>query len=466
MVVLLAIAWIAASTMLAPARAEPAVAGRALIVTDIHFNPMADPALVDRLAAADPRDWPGIFASARDRSLGHYLADTNWRLLRATLRQMKAVLPDPAVVLIPGDFLAHQFRRKFNAAARHHSDADYRAFVYKTMQFLTDQITGAFPGRPILPVIGNNDSDCGDYQVAPGGPFLAGTLPLLRRMLGGAAGEDVGRDWRGGGNYSVVLPHSRGLRVIVVNTVFFSPAYRNRCGSAGQDDPGKATLAWLAHRLEAARQAGVKIWLTYHIPPGDDFYETFRSGKCPKAFVPLWKSAYAEPFYALMRQYAGIIAAAFAGHLHMDTFRLIPSGGFVLITPAVSPIFGQNPAFRTVSFDRAGRLLDETTYDLTNLMGANASPTGPPADWEAEYTFTREWHLPRLDRASLARLAQQITTVPDARRRWEKYYTVSSPASILLRIGLAGDLTDALLCAPAHLLPQDFDRCYCGAKSR
>jgi sphingomyelin phosphodiesterase acid-like 3 len=465
MAALLVIAWIAVSAIPAPAMAEPAVAGRALIVTDIHFNPMADPSLVDRLAAAEPRDWPGIFAGTQDRSLGHYLADTNWWLLRATLRQMKAVLPDPAAVLIPGDFLAHRFRRKFDAAARHHSDADYRAFVDKTMQFLTDQIADQFPGEPILPVIGNNDSDCGDYKVTPGGPFLAATLPLLRRLLGGTAGEDIGRDWSNG-NYSVVLRQPRGLRVIVVDTVFFSPSYRNRCGAAGQGDPGKATIAWLAHRLEAARKAGARVWLAYHIPPGDDYFETFLSGWCPQAFVPLWKSAYAEPFYALMRQYAGTIAAAFAGHLHMDTFRLIPSGGFVLITPALSPIFGQNPAFRTVSFDRAGGLIDETTYDLTNLMGADAGPAGPPADWKAEYTFTSEWRLPRLDQASLARLAQRIATVPDLRRRWEKFYTVSSPASVLMRIGLAGDLTRAVLCSPAHLLPQDFDRCYCGARSR
>jgi hypothetical protein len=47
--------------------------------------------------------------------------------------------------------------------------------------------------------------------------------------------------------------------------------------------------------------------------------------------------------------YSNTIVASFAGHTHMDDFRLI--GGregryaFALITPAVSPIFGQNPGF-------------------------------------------------------------------------------------------------------------------------
>ena len=31
----------------------------------------------------------------------------------------------------------------------------------------------AYPGVRIYPTLGNNDSDCGDYAVAPNGAFLA-----------------------------------------------------------------------------------------------------------------------------------------------------------------------------------------------------------------------------------------------------------------------------------------------------
>jgi sphingomyelin phosphodiesterase acid-like 3 len=465
-VCLVALAWAALASALIPAMAQPA-AGRILIATDLHFDPMADPALVDRLSAADPGKWPAILDGAADKNLGHYGADTNWRLLRSTLRQMKVVLPDPAVVLLPGDFLAHGFRRAFDAAARRHSDADYRAFVDKTMQFLAGEIAREFPGRPILPALGNNDSDCGDYRLEPDGRFLAETLPILRRLLGAAAGEDVARDWTRYGNYGVVLPGLPGLRVIVVDTVFFSRLYRNRCGRPGQPDPGRATLAWLGHELQKAQQAGIKVWLVYHIPPGADAYAAVRAGHCPEAFVPLWKEAYAEPFDALMRRYAGTIAATFAGHLHMDDFRLIPTGdgsaAFVLITPAVSPIFGQNPAFRTVSFDKAGGLLDGTTYDLANLTTAGA---GTPAAWQAEYAFTREWGLPRLDAASLARLARLIAERPAVRERWRQLYATSSPIYWRLLAMLGDRPARALRCAATHLSPQDFDRCYCGSAPR
>ena len=112
----------------------------------------------------------------------------------------------------------------------------------------------------------------------------------------------------------------------------------------------------------------------------------------------------------------------------MDDFRLIGDQGryfgFTLITPALSPIFGQNPAFRTVEFERAGDILDETTYGVTNLGEADAAI---PLRWRVEYTFSHEWQLPRVDLPNLERLYTMITTVPADRTRWHTLFPVSSP---------------------------------------
>ena len=124
--------------------AAPA-AGRLLVMSDIHFDPMAEPGLVDRLAAAEPAQWPAIFDRAGDQNPARYGSDTNWLLLRSALQQMKQTLPRPALVPLPGDFLAHRFHHKFDAAASDHSDAAYRRFVRRTMQFLALQFEGDFP---------------------------------------------------------------------------------------------------------------------------------------------------------------------------------------------------------------------------------------------------------------------------------------------------------------------------------
>ena len=208
---------------------------------------------------------------------------------------------------------------------------------------------------PILPALGNNDEDCGDYELQPNGPFLADTLPIVRGLAGSLAGPDLDRDWKSYGNYSARVGN---VRVLSTNTNFFSTRYRNACGKPTDADPGQATLVWFAAELAAARQAHEPVWLLFHIPPGIDGYATFKKGMCPATIVPMWKQVYSDAFDRLLRQYADTIAASLAGHTHMDDFRLIGDPGrryaFALITPAVSPIFGQNPGFRTINYDGSG----------------------------------------------------------------------------------------------------------------
>jgi hypothetical protein len=218
------------------ATAQP-VSRQILVMSDLHFDPMADPRLVDQLAAAEPDQWRTVLDSSSDHSLGRYGWDSNWMLLRSALQHMAATLPKPAFVLISGDFLAHGFRREFDAAAKDHSDAAYRAFVRKTMQFLGQQLEQTFPATPIFPALGNNDEECGDYQLQPGGPFLADTLPILRRLVVGASGPTFDRDWQSYGNYAA---RADIVRVLSTNTNFLSVHYRNACGSAADGDPGRA----------------------------------------------------------------------------------------------------------------------------------------------------------------------------------------------------------------------------------
>jgi sphingomyelin phosphodiesterase acid-like 3 len=259
-----------------------------------------------------------------------------------------------------------------------------------------------------------------------------------------------------------------GVRVLSTNTNFFSIRHRNACGSPSDADPGQATLAWLEAELAAAKQAQEHVWLIYHIPPGIDGYATLRRGSCPAAMIPMWSEPYAALFYALLRRYGDTVAASFAGHTHMDDFRLIGDAGgryaFALITPAVSPIFRQNPAFRTVVYDAAGAILDQTTYDLTNLEETGGAGSVPPA-WRAEYTFTREWHLPRVDLPSLDRLYSITESVPAERERWHALFPVSSPvywASVSDGSEQAAQAVRAFRCASGNVLLPDYRQCYCG----
>jgi hypothetical protein len=65
------------------------------VMSDLHFDPMADPRLVDQLAAAEPEQWSAVLDSSSDRSLGRYGRDSNWMLLRSALQPTPCRAPGP-----------------------------------------------------------------------------------------------------------------------------------------------------------------------------------------------------------------------------------------------------------------------------------------------------------------------------------------------------------------------------------
>jgi sphingomyelin phosphodiesterase acid-like 3 len=440
---------------------HPATAKEMVVLSDIHFDPMADKALVDRLASAPPAQWDAILA-ADDTKMSTYGADTNWKLLRAMLAALKDQ-PQPDLVLVLGDFLAHRFRGAFDAAASDHSDAAFAAFTAKTMRFLAAELADAFPAAPILPVLGNNDADCGDYALRPSGPFLADTTEIAAGMIGKDANDAVRQSWRALGNYAVPNPAAPDERIVVVNTNFFSPNYKNACGMPSDGNPAQATLTWLRRVLSEAEAAHRKVWLAYHIPPGIDAFSTARHETCPASPVPMFAEPYAGEFHALMARYRDTVAASFAGHTHMDGFRLLGDDGkvfgLVMMSPAVSPIYGQNPAFRRVALEDDGTIADQSVYDLANLSEA---ARGAAPQWPLEMSFDAAWSLPRFDRASLELLYHRLGNSATTRDRWLDFYAVEGPARITLNPANA----TIYRCAAGNDRTLDFVHCSCADAAR
>jgi sphingomyelin phosphodiesterase acid-like 3 len=436
---------------------HPAAASDILVLTDIHFNPLAYSALAEPLAAAPAEQWPAILDRGQER-MSTYTEDSDWKLLRATLDELRRQ-KKPDIVLIAGDFLVHDFRKAFDRDLAAHDDAAYHRFVVKTMRFLALELENALPKAPILPALGNNDSDCGDYAIAPGGAYLADTEAIVAGMIGPAAKEGFAQSWTALGNYAIDDPAQRGIRVIGLNDNYFSTHYRNTCGGAGDGNPGRATLAWLSRALADAASAHRKVILLYHIPPGTDAFATARHDACPVTPVQLMSEPYAGQLHALMERYQGTIVADIAGHLHTDGFRVLRSGdkpfGFVMIVPAISPIFGQNPSFRRFTLSDDGTIGDVNTYYLANLGDA---VMGAAPQWRAEASFERSWNLPRYDTASLDTLFHRLGTSHTAQQRWIQAYGVQGPASAAVTLQNFSDYR----CSVGSDQSSDFDRCLCG----
>ncbi len=448
-----------------------------LLASDIHFNPMADPSLVSELAAADPTQWESILSRSKLTAYSQYGQDTNWWLLQSALDQMHATLPHPAFIMVTGDVLAHQFPKMF-LNTTHDSDRDhYRAFVLKTVEFLALEFRKRFRNTKILLTPGNDDEDCGNYTIEAGGAFLQDTAGIVRNLA--KADDKFENEWKKLGSYNIPHPTIRGLRIISLNTVFLSAKYQSLAFSKGCTSvPSTAAsdlLAWLESSLTTAREANEKAWLMFHIPPGIDSYSTMQqylslsksegtnsaANLCSKAIVPLWEPVWIHQFDELFGRFRNTVIAGFAGHTHTDDFRLIPGAGikagFVLIDPPISPIYGQNPAFRVVTFTADGSIGDQSTYYLTNLTLASSKTKG---QWKVEYQFSKMWGAKQIDLATLDTLYTRIRSDQSVRDEWLKLYNVSSSA-----VRIPGDAVQDLYCAIGSLDLDTYQACYCRANA-
>jgi hypothetical protein len=298
---------------------------------------------------------------------------------------------------------------------------------------------------------------------------------MVRNLSGGLG--DIKNEWETLGSYSVPHPTLRGVRIISLNTVFFSNKYHaaqfsEGCAPVSSNGP-QVAFTWLESNLEKARIAHEKVWLMFHIPPGIDPYSTvsqyqslLKGGSaatgqlCTDAIVPMWVPSWITQFDSLLEKYHDTVVAAFAGHTHNDDFRLI--GGkdtnrlFVLINPPISAIYNQNPAFRTIRFTRTGSLADASTYYLTNLTMASGTTRG---EWVKEYTFSRQWHAMDINASSLGLIYEAVISQQKAREEWLKLYNVSSPAAQVPTGNIRG-----LYCAIEALDPESYKICYCPAE--
>jgi sphingomyelin phosphodiesterase acid-like 3 len=345
--------------------------------------------------------------------------------------------------------------------------------VLKTVQFIALEFQKRFPNTTILVTPGNNDEECGDYSIRAGGTFLSDAASLAQHLARGSA--TFTEEWKALGSYNVPHPELSGVRILSLNTVFFSNNYHatsfpQGCANVPSNGPADL-LAWLASNLAAAKLANQRVWLMFHIPPGIDGYASTHkremedaatdpssNGSCADSIVPMWLPEWTTRFDALLETYRDSVLASFSGHTHTDDFRLINSAGvnraFVLVDPPVSPIYDQNPSFRVITFASDGTLDGQTTYYLTNLKAASSTVRGK---WKREYQFSKEWWMRRLDLVSLGKIYNEIQNAPGSRAQWLKLYNVSSAAVIVEPDSIRG-----LYCAIGALSVPASARCYCG----
>jgi sphingomyelin phosphodiesterase acid-like 3 len=416
----------------------PPATGRFLALSDVHFDPFADPAIVPELIAAEADRWPAIFAASRRTRPAGAGSDTNYPLLDSALKAAAAAAGRDGYdfVLLTGDLLRHDFEEAF-AKYGGADKAALGAFTLKTLTFVNREVERRFRGAPLIEALGNNDNDCGDYQPRPGAPLLAATAATLPAVAGDA---EARADYAAGGNYAVAHPRTPNHLFLVLDSVFWSPKYRDACGGSG-GAAGSAQLAWLEWQLFRARLRGQTVSLVMHIPPGINPHES-----TPAAPVPFWVDAWQGRFLAIAAAYAPVLAAGYAGHTHMDDFRILsaPSGPYLAIrvTPSVTPLFGNNPSFSVMRYGIADA---RPTGYVSYVFQAGA--------WQREYDFGQTYGYGGYSAADLAALAAAIRAGGAARAAYARFYTSGAKSPITERNALV------YACAQTELRADAFAAC-------
>lgn len=421
-----------------------------LHVSDVHFDPFADHDIVRELIAEPMEKWAAIFRKSKHTAFWTQGKDASFPLLISMLAAAKG--PSYDYVLNTGDTLSHKFRQEFHAAGG--ADSEYAGFVIKTMRFVDRMLQQSFPGVPLISALGNNDSTCDDYMLAPNDPMLAAVGRGLRVV---ARNRQALHDYEMGGSYTVPHPKVPKHDMVVLSNVFLSAKYQDKCGPIG--DPGSAELGWLEWTLYQAKLTGRTVSLVMHIPPGIDSYKS-SGNSCPREVTSMWQDAHARRFLALLGRYKDLLRIAFAGHTHMDDFRSIADAdGTPLlgmrITPAVTPLFGNNPAFTVLLYSRTdASVADYATFYLSNL--AKVGP-GVAPEWKLEYAFKDAYQAPGYDAASLAALAKRIKTDDAVRATFMRYYAVAGQSS------MTPANWSAYACAQTAITADAFESCACPA---
>ena len=384
----------------------------ALLVSDIHFEPFWDPAKTVQLAAAPASGWKAILATpdsadrqARFEALQSSCkargVDTSEPLFDSSLKAMRADAAGIRFITVSGDLISHSFSCKFATIFPKATPAEYRAFVEKTIEYVLGSLRGVFPGAPVYAALGNNDSDCGDYQLDPNSEFLADTGKVMAADFSGAEKKQVSEEFAAGGYYNARMPLDH-TRMLVLDDLFMGKKYSN-CAGKPDDKPAKDQIAWLKQQLEQARQSGEKVWVMAHIPTGVDPYSTITKGKdlCAGKEPTMFLSS--EALTDVLAGYGDVIQLAIFAHTHMDEMRLLVAGNGksavpVKMVPSISPIDGNDSSFTVAEVDRR----TATLKDYRVIAASNK--TGVDTAWAEEYDYAQAYQEPSFSADSLANL--------------------------------------------------------------
>ncbi|MBY0544048.1 MAG: metallophosphoesterase [Gammaproteobacteria bacterium] len=398
-----------------------------LALSDIHFTPYDHCSwfhscpLIQKLEAAPVQQWVNIFRQYDTTVPSRYGLDTNSALFNSTLNEINALPKTYHFAIITGDFLAHAYRLKFIWFAKDLSQHDYQQFVNKTYEYLQLRLQEATSNVPVYITLGNNDSYQGDYYSDPGGSFYEIMSQRVAQMNQGLDETNFKQTFSKAAYYAIKPNANSQNRILFLNTTLFSIYANGKHIAKG----AQQEFIWLNAQLESAKQGKYKVWLIDHIPNGIDAYRSTHKEKA----IPLWQSQYNSAFLKLITQYPNTITAIITAHVHMDGFQFLslsPQKQLLdTFIPSISPIYGNNPAFKVYEYN-------PDSMELSNFQTYYLNESTDK--WTLEYDFNSTYQ-PNCDKCEISTAYSMITSSGWRTDKYKRYYAVSTNSQAITKNG-------------------------------
>lgn len=389
-----------------------------LVFSDVHFDPLYDPALFSLLMAADPGQWAGIYQGSEITAPATWGNDTNYPLFKLALAGITQNLGACPAVIYTGDILGHNIPARFTPlyeSAYGSADASVIAaaletFCNKAVSFFTSQVRTAVGNLPVLFAVGNLDSYTG---WGPDSTFLASNAnSFYTNFLNGITDQQAFNSTFNAGGYYSCQPLGNNLVVISINTILMANGV-----PVDNTTAVAAEIAWLDSQLASAQAAGQQVWLLMHVPPGALIGQTLANGLpvTTTSAAMMMAAGYQSNLMTTLQKYPGLITLTLGAHTHMDEFRIMyPTDNVLAITPSIAPYFGNDPAFKIFTFSN--------TFKPVDYISMNYNLAALPSQFNSYYAFSAAYSMSGILNNSLTNLYPLLDTNNAKQSLYRGYY--------------------------------------------
>ena len=289
---------------------------------------------------------------------------------------MKKKLPNPAFIIIGGDFIWHGA-----------TPAD-SVIKKKSILFIAQLFKDNFPDALIIPALGNNDTYGKDYDMQDA-KFLNDFASAWQSNMQAPSTDSLKKH----GYYTC---ETGNLKVVVINSALVG---------AGSNYTKQANdmISWLQNTL--ANNNGKNIWILMHIPPGSNVF----NGK------DFWRDDYNQLFVNAVVKYASKIKFIIAAHTHLNDFKVIYDNStfhlpvsFIRVVPSICSNHGNNPSFEIAAFNPStGSVVNETNWYL-NLSAIPKDNGALPLDWTDTLNSRSAFKMTALNAAGFSKFISMV----------------------------------------------------------